>query len=97
VNHIAFDSEFDQLDAKRDRWLAHGFDVVRIDHGWCTSIYANDPNGIMVEFCSTTRAFTEDDHRRAQELVSAEQPPVNRGEPPIQFFEARSRDDATVS
>ena len=78
-------------------FTAHGFDVVRIDHGWCTSIYANDPNGIMVEFCSTTRAFTEDDHRRAQELVSAEQPPVNRGEPPMQFFEARSRDDATVS
>ncbi len=97
VNHIAFDSAFDDLDAKRDRWLDHGLDVVRIDHGWCTSIYANDPNGIMVEFCATTRAFTADDTREAQELLMAEKPGVNRAEPPIQFFEASSRNDAVVS
>ena len=97
VNHIAFDSGFDDLDAKRDRWLAHGFDVVRIDHGWCTSIYANDPNGIMVEFCATTRAFTADDHREAHELLVAAEPPFNRSEPPMQFFEAGSRHDATIS
>jgi len=97
VNHIAFDSSFDQLDAKRDRWLEQGYDVVRIDHGWCTSIYANDPNGIMVEFCATTRAFTAEDHREAQEMLAAAMPPLNKVEPPIQFFEARSRDDATVS
>ncbi len=97
VNHIAFASEFDDLDAKRDRWLAHGFDVVRIDHGWCTSIYANDPNGIMVEFCATTRIFTADDHREAQELLAAVEPPFNRAEPPMQFFEARSHHNAPVS
>ena len=97
VNHIAFDSGVDELDAKRDRWLAHGFDVVRIDHGWCTSIYANDPNGIMVEFCATTRAFTPDDHREALELLAAAVPPLNKIEPPIEFFEAHSRDDATIS
>lgn len=97
VNHIAFDSPFDELDAKRDRWLEHGFDVVRIDHGWCTSIYANDPSGTMVEFCATTRAFTADDRRQAQELLAADMPTLNKVEPPIEFFEARSRDDATVS
>ena len=70
---------------------------MRIDHGWCTSIYANDPNGIMVEFCATTRAFTADDHREAQELLAAAVPPLNKVEPPIEFFEARSRDNATVS
>ena len=32
----------------------------RIDHGWCTSIYANDPSGIMVEFCTTTTVLGED-------------------------------------
>src|SRR5215475_11500776 len=59
VNHIAFAADdLDDLDAKKDRWLAHGHDVVRINHGWCTSIYANDPSGTMVEFCCTTRAFT---------------------------------------
>ena len=97
VNHIAFDSPFDDLDAKRDRWLEQGYDVVRIDHGWCTSIYANDPNGIMVEFCATTRVFTEEDHREAEEMLAATMPPLNKVEPPIQFFEARSLDDATVS
>ncbi len=97
VNHIAFDAPFASLDTKRDRWLANGLDVVRIDHGWCTSIYANDPNGIMVEFCSTTRAFTADDAREAQELLAAAKPELNRTEPPIEFFEARSYDDAGVS
>jgi catechol 2,3-dioxygenase-like lactoylglutathione lyase family enzyme len=97
VNHIAFDAAFDELDAKRDRWLDNGHDVVRIDHGWCTSVYANDPNGIMVEFCATTRAFTADDHREALELLNAATPPLNQTEPPIEFFEARSRDNAGVS
>jgi catechol 2,3-dioxygenase-like lactoylglutathione lyase family enzyme len=97
VNHIAFDSPFDELDAKRDRWLEHGHDVVRIDHGWCTSIYANDPGGTMVEFCATTRALTADDRREARGLLAATVPPLNKIEPPIEFFEARSRDDATVS
>jgi catechol 2,3-dioxygenase-like lactoylglutathione lyase family enzyme len=97
VNHIAFAASFDELDAKRDRWLEHGCDVVRIDHGWCTSVYANDPNGIMVEFCATTRVFTADDHREAQELLATAVPPLNKIEPPMEFFEARSRDDATVS
>jgi catechol 2,3-dioxygenase-like lactoylglutathione lyase family enzyme len=96
VNHIAFDSPFDELDAKRDRWLAHGYDVVRIDHGWCTSIYANDPAGIMVEFCATTRAFTAEDRRRALELATAAAPAISREEPPIEFFEA-ARDDAPVA
>jgi len=97
VNHIAFDAAFDDLDAKRDRWLENGFDVVRIDHGWCTSIYANDPSGIMVEFCATTRTFTADDRREAQELLAAAEPPLNKVEPAIDFYEASSRNNATVS
>ncbi len=31
-------------------------DIIQMDHGWCTSIYTLDPNGIMVEFCVTTDA-----------------------------------------
>jgi len=27
---------------------------MEINHGWCTSIYTLDPNGILVEFCVTT-------------------------------------------
>ena len=98
MNHIAFDSPLDELDAKRDRWLDHGLDVrahrPRLVH---VDLRRTIPNGIMVEFCATTRAFTADDHREAQELLAAAMPPLNKVEPPIQFFEARSRDDATVS
>jgi catechol 2,3-dioxygenase-like lactoylglutathione lyase family enzyme len=89
VNHIAFGApDLDDLDARKDRWLAHGHDVVRIDHGWCTSIYTDDPSGIMVEFCTTTKVFTPDDHRAALETALAAEPPLNREEPPIEFFEA---------
>jgi catechol 2,3-dioxygenase-like lactoylglutathione lyase family enzyme len=89
VNHIAFASpDLDDLDVKKDNWLAHGYDVVRINHGWCTSIYANDPSGTMVEFCCTTRTFTADDHREARDLLLAAEPPLNKVEPPIEFFEA---------
>jgi catechol 2,3-dioxygenase-like lactoylglutathione lyase family enzyme len=96
VNHIAFDApDLDQLDFAKDRWLAHGYDVVRIDHGWCVSVYANDPNGIMVEFCCSTKVLGGAERREAQKLVLAEQPEVNREEPPIEFFEAaKSRANA---
>ena len=97
VNHIAFGAaDLDDIDARKDRWLANGHDVVRIDHGWCVSIYANDPTGTMVEFCTSTRVLTEDDEREALELVNALAPAINREEPKIEFFEA-SRDDAVVS
>ena len=32
-----------------------------IDHGWCKSIYLRTPDGLMLEFCATTRKLTEDD------------------------------------
>ena len=66
TNHIAFGAADEvELTAARERLLAAGHPVREIDHHWCKSIYANDPNGIMVEFCTTTRAFDEDDRQRA--------------------------------
>jgi catechol 2,3-dioxygenase-like lactoylglutathione lyase family enzyme len=97
VNHIAFAAaDLDDLDARKDRLVAHGHDVARIDHGWCVSIYADDPSGIMVEFCTTTEAITEEHRRAAQQLLAAGAPPVSREEPKIEFFEG-SRDHAGVS
>jgi catechol 2,3-dioxygenase-like lactoylglutathione lyase family enzyme len=97
VNHIAFGAaDLDDLDARKDRWLAHGHDVARIDHGWCTSIYTDDPSGILVEFCTLTRALTDDDRREARELVAAANPEINREDPAVEFFEA-SRDHAGIS
>ena len=97
INHIAFGADdFDDLDAKKDRWLAHGHDVARIDHGWCTSIYTDDPNGIMVEFCVLNRALTDADRKEALERVAMANIEVERVDPPVEFFVA-SRDDAVVS
>jgi len=88
TNHLAFDaSDLAALDAAQQRWLDHGYDVLRIDHGWCTSIYLDDPNGIAVEFCCTTRAFTDQDRREADVHRRAIQPTLH--EPPIpEFIEA---------
>lgn len=81
ANHVAFAaSDLADLEARRERWLENGCDVMQIDHGWCTSIYTNDPNGIMVEFCTTTRALASADREEALRLLDAQSPPV--GEPP---------------
>jgi catechol 2,3-dioxygenase-like lactoylglutathione lyase family enzyme len=67
VNHLAFDAPtMDDLERHREHWRAHGITVAEVDHGFCVSIYATDPNGIMVEFCHTTRPFSEDERRTAQ-------------------------------
>jgi catechol 2,3-dioxygenase-like lactoylglutathione lyase family enzyme len=81
ANHVAFAArDLADLEARRRRWLEHGHDVMQIDHGWCTSIYTNDPNGIVVEFCTTTRPLTPADRADALRLLEASGPPV--GEPP---------------
>jgi hypothetical protein len=61
--------------------------VIEIDHGWCTSIYANDPGGTLVEFCCTTRAFTPAEIADAATMADVAQPPL--GEPPsFEIYEA---------
>jgi catechol 2,3-dioxygenase-like lactoylglutathione lyase family enzyme len=75
VNHIAFDAPTrDALDSRRRHWQEQGIEVVEIDHEWCTSIYATDPNGVMVEFCHTTREFTADEIAQAEKLLHAATP-----------------------
>lgn len=91
VNHIAFGAaDLEELDARKNRALACGHDVVRVDHGWCTSIYINDPNEIMVEFCCTTVEATEADRRAAAELLAADVPPLPTESAPFEVFEAVS-------
>ena len=77
TNHIAFDAEdLADLEARKKRLLDHGVGVAEVDHGWCTSIYAQDPNGIMVEFCTTTPAFTAADAEEAEQLRRNPNPPL---------------------
>ena len=95
TNHLAF--AVDDLPAlvdRRDRWRAQGFDVLQIDHGWCTSIYLDDPNGIAVECCCTTQPFTDADAAAADVRRRAPRPPLDAPATP-EVYEAASLDAAT--
>jgi catechol 2,3-dioxygenase-like lactoylglutathione lyase family enzyme len=81
VNHVAFAAADEaDLDRRRGRLVANGYDVLEIDHGWCRSIYTRDPNGTLVEFCVNTREFDADDRREALEALRNPKPAL--GKPP---------------
>lgn len=91
ANHIAFAAaSLDDLAARRERWLAHGVDVMEIDHGWCTSIYAEDPNGVLVEFCTSTRAFSDADAEEALRRLEDPAPALSQ-DPPVRIHRATGR------
>lgn len=83
VNHLAFEAVDEaHFEACRKRWLDLGLDVVEIDHEFCRSIYTNDPNGTMVEWCMDQRPLDESDRARAVEALedgdpSFDPPPVD--------------------
>ena len=91
VNHVAFDApDLEALDAARARWLDHGLDVMEIDHEWCRSIYVLDPTGTMVEWCTTTRTFTDDDRQAAARDLADPEPQLKPAPEPI-FHRAADR------
>ncbi len=50
------------LEARRSELIGNGVDVTPVvDHEWCRSIYFRDPNGLLLEYCATGRAFNEED------------------------------------
>lgn len=92
TNHLAFDAvDLDGLAEHKRRWLAAGHGVAEIDHGWCTSIYIEDPNGIMVEFCATTREFTAADRDEAARALRAGGQPELLPAPAVLIHEAPSK------
>ena len=91
VNHIAFDSPtIEHLEQTREHWRAHGCFVAEIDHGFCRSIYTNDPNGITVEFCCTIRDLDADDAAEAEVLLAAGEPDLS-APPEATFYEPLAR------
>jgi catechol 2,3-dioxygenase-like lactoylglutathione lyase family enzyme len=89
TNHLAWNADsLETLEAAKRRWLAHGHDVSEVDHGWCTSIYTADPNGILVEFCITTRELDATDAAEAARLLADPKPPLE-SLPSARFFRAR--------
>ena len=90
-NHVAFTAHTrEELDACRRRWVEHGHDVLEVDHEWCVSIYTLDPNGIMVEFCFTTRAFTAEEVDRAAQLLEDAAPEISKVAPATRVYRAAS-------
>jgi len=90
VNHIAFDAPTrEALDRHRVRWQEHGHRVLEVDHGFCSSIYLEDPSGNMVEFCLTTRAFTAAEQAEAHRKLMEPQPDFD-ADPSIIVHEALS-------
>ena len=88
TNHIAFDAaDLDELARRREHWLASGVDVMEVDHDWCVSVYAQDPNGIMVEFCTSTREMTDTDRAEALARLANPRPEQTQGPTP-KFYKA---------
>jgi len=63
MQHVAFNVDsVAELLAMRDRLRSHGYWVMGpIDHGMCQSIYATAPEGLMVEFATSTGAIDADE------------------------------------
>ncbi|HYA34088.1 MAG TPA: VOC family protein [Candidatus Binataceae bacterium] len=61
--HFAFwMDDVKELEEKRKDLLSKGVDVTVVtDHEWCRSIYFKDPNGLLLEYCATTRKFNDED------------------------------------
>jgi catechol-2,3-dioxygenase len=68
--HFAFEVENeDGLKAKQSALRSKSVDVTDVvDHGWCKSIYFRDPNGLQLEFCTTTATL---DDANLEDLESA--------------------------
>ena len=75
VNHVAFQvADRSALDAKKQRWLDYGKNVVEVDHEFIVSIYTKDPDGTLVEWTMATRALTADDRAEAERLLADDTP-----------------------
>lgn len=87
VNHIAFEvAGLDELEAKKQRWLAAGNKVSEVVHEFITSIYTKDPDGNMVEFTCNTRALDENDFEEARRLLIDDSPAVEPDYPGVIYL-----------
>jgi catechol 2,3-dioxygenase-like lactoylglutathione lyase family enzyme len=91
TNHLAFDApSLEDLEAHKQRWREHGITVTEIDWGVTLSIYAVDPNGILVEFVQSRGPFaSEADRAEALERLTTGTPqlessPAPRFYPPLE-------------
>jgi catechol 2,3-dioxygenase-like lactoylglutathione lyase family enzyme len=84
VAHLAFTAHgVDDLHARRDHWLSLGIPCAEVDHGFCRSIYAEDPDGTMVEWCTDTRALTDQERADALRLLADPSPELEPAPAPV--------------
>lgn len=96
VNHVAFAADgLDDIARRRSQWLDAGVDVMQIDHGFCTSIYTMDPNGILVEFCTDTAPYSQADKDRALHILGSDDPELEA--PPTPVFHSATEHRAGAS
>jgi catechol 2,3-dioxygenase-like lactoylglutathione lyase family enzyme len=77
VNHIAFGvATLDELEERKQHWLACGHKVSEVVHEFIRSIYTKDPDGNMVEFTCETRDLDETDLAEAIQLIEDDTPAV---------------------
>jgi catechol 2,3-dioxygenase-like lactoylglutathione lyase family enzyme len=87
INHIAFEvADLDELEAKKQHWLATGNKVSEVVHEFITSIYTKDPDGNMVEFTCNTRALDDDDLEEAHRLLIDDTPAVDPDYPGVIYL-----------
>lgn len=87
MNHVAFSVPPERIASLRDDLLAEGIECTEVwnhddseyglaqeltDDVFIRSVYFMDPNGILLEFASWTRAFTPDDVRHAPATLPLE-------------------------
>jgi glyoxylase I family protein len=84
--HFAFEAGSEAgLEQKRQELRDKGIEVTEVvDHGWAKSIYFNDPNGLMLEYCCLTREFNEDDAKIQPRFEVSQQSSLMRGRLPAQ-------------
>ncbi len=63
ANHVAIRADDETRLAVSERMAAVGRKpMMELDHGWCSSTYYVDPNGILVELCTDTTGIIPDPH-----------------------------------
>jgi len=84
--HFAFEAGSEAgLEEKRQELKGKDVEVTEVvDHGWAKSIYFNDPNGLMLEYCCLTREFNEDDAKIQPRFEVSQQSSLMRGRLPAQ-------------
>ena len=89
VNHVAFGaSDLADIEKAKQRWLENGYPVLEIDHDWCYSVYTTDPGGTLVEFCTTTGTFSDEDRAVALRAVTSDDVEFASAKPKVQFHKA---------